>query len=53
MGPQDPTFNWAFPPDYLGIGLPIEVARKMGEDISHSFVIKRPKVAFPSHERIM
>jgi hypothetical protein len=49
LGPQDPTLNYAFPPDTLGIGLPFEVARKMGENIVRSFITKRPEVAFPDH----
>lgn len=46
-GPQDPTFNWAFPPDYLGIGIPFHLAQQMAENIERSFIAKRPRVAFP------
>jgi hypothetical protein len=49
IGPQDPTLNYALPPDILGIGLPFRVARKIGENIGRSFITKRPEVAFPDH----
>jgi hypothetical protein len=49
LGPQDPTLNYALPPDILAIGLPIGVARRVGENIEKSFVTKRPEVAFPDH----
>lgn len=48
-GPQDPTSNWTFPQDYLGIGIPISVAQRMMENIDQSFIAKRPQVAFPDH----
>jgi hypothetical protein len=47
IGPQDPTVNWALPPDMMAIGLPIAVARRVAENISKSFITKRPSVAFP------
>jgi hypothetical protein len=50
MGPQDPTLNYALPPDILGIGLPIGVARRVAENIGRSFITKRTGVAFPDHE---
>jgi hypothetical protein len=49
LGPQDPTMNYALPPDLLGIGLPFDVARKVGENIGRSFIARRPEVAFPDH----
>jgi uncharacterized protein (DUF169 family) len=47
IGPQDPTVNWALPPDLMAIGLPIAVARRVAENIDRSFITKRPSVAFP------
>jgi len=50
LGPQDPTLNYALPPDIFGIGLPVRVARRVGENIGRSFITKRTEVAFPGHE---
>ena len=49
LGPQDPTLNYALPPDILGIGLPVDVAQRVGENIGNSFISKRTEVAFPDH----
>ncbi len=46
-GPTDPTVNSYFPPDFLGVGIPIEVARRMCEPLEETFVVKRPEVTFP------
>ncbi len=51
MGPQDPTVNWSLPPDLMGIGIPLRIARRMADNIDRSFVVRRPGVAFPGHER--
>lgn len=50
IGPQDPTVNWALPPDLMAIGLPVAVARRVGENVGKSFITKRPSVAFPNHD---
>ena len=50
LGPQDPTLNYALPPDILATGLPVSVARRVGETIGRSFITKRREVAFPGHE---
>ncbi|MBZ9571123.1 DUF169 domain-containing protein [Methanobrevibacter sp. TMH8] len=47
MGPVDPTGNIWFPSDYLSMGIPIEIAMKLYENIDSSFLSKRPEVAFP------
>lgn len=47
IGPSDPTGNKWFPSDHMSLGLPLEVARRMAEDIDASFLAKRAKVAFP------
>lgn len=47
VGPTDPTVNSFFPPDYLGVGIPVSVARRMCDPIEESFVVKRPEIAFP------
>jgi hypothetical protein len=43
----DPTGNAWFPPEYMAIGIPLQVAEKMHEDLEDSFAIKRPEVANP------
>lgn len=47
IGPTDPTGNYWFPQDYLSIGIPYLTAKQMAEDLSSSFIKKRPLVAFP------
>jgi len=47
IGPSDPTGNIWFPSDYLSMGIPIEIATELYENIDKSFLSKRPKVAFP------
>ncbi len=49
IGPTDPTGNSWFPANYMAIGIPIQIARRMGEDLEKSFIIKRPKTAYPEH----
>lgn len=51
IGPTDPTVNHALPPDLLGIGIPAGVARRMAGNLDASFVVRRPRVAFPDHGR--
>jgi len=52
MGPQDPTQNHSLPPDMMAMGIPAEMTRRMVANLDSSFVIRRPKVAFPDHEKI-
>lgn len=47
LGPVDPTGNVWFPPEYMAIGMPLEVAERMHEDLEDSFAAKRPEVANP------
>ena len=47
IGPIDPTGNIWFPSDYLSMGIPIEIAMKLYQNIDNSFISKRPEVAFP------
>ncbi len=47
IGPCDPTGNSWFPADQLSIAIPIEVARRMADDIDSSFITKRTQVAYP------
>lgn len=47
LGPMDPTDNYFFPPDILGMGIPIDIARKMAESLEESFIVKRETVAYP------
>ncbi len=51
MGPQDPTQNHSLPPDTLALGVPAGMAIRMAMNMDRSFVIKRPKVAFPDHSQ--
>ncbi|WP_067053160.1 DUF169 domain-containing protein [Methanofollis ethanolicus] len=51
MGPTDPTVNPALPPDIMGVGIPAAVARRMIRNLDASFVVRRPRVAFPDHGR--
>ena len=48
LGPDDPTGNSWFPEDFLSMAIPIMMARRMCEDIDQSFIVKRPKVAYPA-----
>ncbi len=47
VGPVDPTGNNWFPEDHMAMGIPIDIAIKMDEDLEKSFIIKRPDVAYP------
>jgi hypothetical protein len=47
LGPFDPTGNRWFPPDLLSLAIPIDLARRMHEDLPESFLTKRVRVAFP------
>ena len=52
VGPCDPTGNSWFPPDHLSLAIPINLAKRMSEDLESSFIIKRATVAYPER-RIM
>ncbi len=47
VGPVDPTGNNWFPEDQMAIGIPINIAIKMDEDLEESFIVKRHDVAYP------
>lgn len=47
IGPSDPTGNHWFPRDYLSIGIPFEIAKRMAQDLDQSFIIKRSNIAYP------
>jgi hypothetical protein len=47
VGPSDPTGNKWFPQDCLSLAIPINVARRMADDLENSFIAKRPTVAYP------
>ena len=47
IGPTDPTGNYWFPQNYLSIGIPFKIAKRMAYDLDQSFIIKRPKIAYP------
>jgi hypothetical protein len=47
IGPTDPTGNYWFPQTYLSLGIPIETAERMANNLDNSFIQKRPEVAYP------
>jgi hypothetical protein len=51
IGPTDPTGNYWFPRNYLSIGIPFEIAERMSRDLNESFIVKRPKVAYPTNRK--
>jgi uncharacterized protein (DUF169 family) len=51
VGPQDPTQNSSIPPDTMAMGIPIEMARRMVENLPNSFVVLRPAIAFPDRSK--
>lgn len=51
IGPTDPTGNYWFPQNYLSMGLPLEVARNMANDLNDSFISKRPEIAYPEKRK--
>ncbi|MEN6611762.1 MAG: DUF169 domain-containing protein [Methanoregulaceae archaeon] len=51
MGPQDPTQNHSLPPDIMALGIPADIALAMARNLDASFIIRRPKVAFPDHAK--
>jgi uncharacterized protein (DUF169 family) len=53
MGPQDPTQNHSLPPDMMALGIPAGIARRMVENLDASFIIRRPRLAFPGHEKLL
>ena len=48
IGPSDPTGNYWFPRNYLSIGIPFEIAKRMAQDLDHSFITKRSNIAYPT-----
>ncbi|MEM3564879.1 MAG: DUF169 domain-containing protein [Candidatus Jordarchaeaceae archaeon] len=49
IGPLDPTGNVWFPPNYMALGIPVQIARQMSQDLEESFIMKRPNTAYPEH----
>ena len=47
VGPSDPTVNEWLPPAMMTLSIPLAVAERMVADVEASFLMKRPKVAFP------
>ncbi|MFX1496920.1 MAG: DUF169 domain-containing protein [Promethearchaeota archaeon] len=52
VGPTDPTGNNWFPQNYLSMGIPFEIAKRMSKDFDASFISKRPKIAYPIRLKI-
>lgn len=53
IGPVDPTGNAWFPPEMMSLAIPLQMARKMAENMEGSFLAKRPQVAFPAKRLAM
>ena len=51
IGPTDPTGNYWFPQNYLSIGIPFDIAKRMAHDLDQSFITKRPKIAYPVNRK--
>ena len=47
VGPVDPTGNEWFPTEMMSVSMPIATARRICGSIDESFIVKRPKVAYP------
>ncbi|MHA2130377.1 MAG: hypothetical protein ACW99L_10425, partial [Promethearchaeota archaeon] len=47
IGPTYPTGNYWFPKNYVSMGIPYEIAKRMAEDLDESFITKRSGVAYP------
>ncbi len=47
VGTTDPTVNEWLPPNMMTLSIPFTTAERMAEDADTSFLMKRPKVAFP------
>jgi hypothetical protein len=47
IGPTDPTGNYWFPQNYVSMGIPYEIGKRMAEDLDESFITKRSEVAYP------
>ncbi|MFX0106283.1 MAG: DUF169 domain-containing protein [Candidatus Hodarchaeota archaeon] len=47
IGPTDPTGNCWFPQNYLSIGIPFDIAKRMASDLNDSFISKRSEIAYP------
>jgi hypothetical protein len=47
LGPTDVSVNLWFPRDAVSLGIPMEVARRMAEQVPDSFLGKRPGMAYP------
>ena len=50
LGPTDPTGNFWFPQSFLSMGIPFKIAKQMAEDVDSSFIIQRPKIAYPERK---
>jgi hypothetical protein len=49
IGPTDPTGNHWFPTDFMALGIPLNIAIDMCNDLDDSFAVKRPEVAYPKN----
>jgi hypothetical protein len=49
IGPTDPTGNRWFPTDFMALGIPLNMAKDMCNDLENSFAVQRPEVAYPQN----
>jgi hypothetical protein len=47
LGPTDASVNLWFPREVIALGIPMDIARKMAEEVPASFIGKRPGMAYP------
>jgi len=47
IGVTDPSVDLWFPRDEVSLGIPIDIARRMAEQVPASFIGKRPGMAYP------
>lgn len=52
LGPVDPTVKRWFPADYLSMGIPSRIARRMAMDVERSFIARRTGIAYPRKREI-
>lgn len=47
LGPTDASVNLWFPREVVALGIPMDIARKMAEEVPASFIGKKPGMAYP------
>ena len=47
LGPTEVSVNLWFPRDAVSLGIPMDIARRMAEEVPESFIRKKPGMAYP------